>query len=892
MSQDTKSTFNERILWQIKKCREGSESFQNPTKLTEFDLPLLLRIVLSTLSLPPPDLETCKDHLSIHFALVLDLQLAYISNNFSLLKNCSLLKRFQKGDVMESIPLAGINSTKSQSLMEAFAQPYEGDLPALFKECLDEYAESATGVEASKRAYNRSIPVIQSSGMGKSRLVEEMGKLVFTIPVNLRESQPSSVASYPPADDELREYFNDYKKKSDELVQVTYAILLTVLFDLVTPLAQEIGKRHTEIEGAKQWAEYLKEGQTAEEVGPRRNMLYAALVAKAKERLAKVKTEDRMVESDEKVKQTIQVLTGSEKVATYFSGLYRSCLRFCEAVVPKGQEQNGNVCLIYFDEAHALTTPHSNPGPLCRMSPYHNLGRVLEVICASPVFFIFLSTSPNLRQFPRTPYHHPSLIYTPGCRVFPPFTELPFDVFAERAFMDLALAYEPVSLDNVCTTNIMSHFGRPMWFVHHQLWKDQERKRGPGEPLPQGRRVGDVITLAVDKIGAHGAPAKSTASNLASIGVRVGLTFDSKTRSSRLMEAKLVESHMRIIYAIPQHGEYMQTGSPSEPLLAEAAARRLERCRGGIVEAGPTILADSCEDGFLARGERGELCGRLLVTIAHDLAVQKLFKHHSFEPKYHRPIPVLDFLLALFAQPHHNLILDAAPIHFNTFSHGPSKPRTLKEAFSNAYVSFSHFEIAQDSKVLEASQLSYSLIRGCAIQAKNNQVSIDAVIPIHMGSITDPITTGTTSAINLRFQNRKDVQSCSVDRSITVPNVLQPVISIVFELGEEHPPPPLVRAHNASRPEKAQVHVDDHHYMLIARGHGPETFNAVSEQSKPSYDAILGTGDVLEDFPRGHNEKLVKYFERMRPLQHGNTIASLSELQGQGRASAHQLAPK
>ena len=41
------------------------------------------------------------------------------------------------------------------------------------------------------------------------------------------------------------------------------------------------------------------------------------------------------------------------------------------------------------------------------------------------------------------------------------------------------------------------------------------------------------------------------------------------------LQSKLVQSHMRVIYSIPQHRCYMRTGTPSEPILAEAAAQAM-----------------------------------------------------------------------------------------------------------------------------------------------------------------------------------------------------------------------------------------------------------------------------------------------------------------------------
>jgi hypothetical protein len=39
----------------------------------------------------------------------------------------------------------------------------------------------------SSKLYARLLPLVQSSGMGKSRLIDELSKKYFVIPLNLRE---------------------------------------------------------------------------------------------------------------------------------------------------------------------------------------------------------------------------------------------------------------------------------------------------------------------------------------------------------------------------------------------------------------------------------------------------------------------------------------------------------------------------------------------------------------------------------------------------------------------------------------------------------------------------------------------------------------------------------
>ncbi|CAE6420460.1 unnamed protein product [Rhizoctonia solani] len=926
---------------QIRRYRETSEGFTDPTTLGLHDYSPFLHILLSAFRLEPSDVKSCSKYLGNRLDLLTRLQSAYASNKFIELRSLFSPDDFRPAPVKlyDSIPLSrsANNSNKSNDLKDSFELTYEGDLPQLFKNSLNKNARSIARLSAANRAHNKSISIIQSSGMGKSRLVDETSNLLFTIPINLRETITQGALTYPPADANLRAYFDYSGNISDKVMQAEHAIFLSALFDAVAPLAENFKQDMTAVEQAMKWAEWLKEGQTTMSVGSNRRNLYNDVVIEARERLSKVKTvlieyntepeeipmdidalptalktrlsedkttameidttlmesnatsmttgppmkADNLMKTDAApmgmkttvtmARSPIKVLLEPGVLYSLFSALGKSWSRLQKALATDDKGHvNDNMCFVYFDEAHGLTKPPPKVGPLCRMSSYHNLCKVLVELCDKPVFFIFLSTNSNLQQLAPSPYDHPSLRVSQGYGIFPAFTELPFDVFVESAMRKLAR--DKVSLANVCTADIMSRFGRSMWFAHHRLWLNQQQEEGT--PVPVQQRVKHIFLFALDKISAHGIEKKYGASGLAAIGTRVGINFDSSTRSSNLMETKLVESHMRVVYAIPEHREYMRTGSPSEPILAEAAGRRLSELDGKIMEAGPKILAESCQKGFIARGERGELCGRLLLTIAHDLAIPKGLD--AQDPNYHRPIPVIDFLCALFAKSHRSTVLGATPINSDP-STSLNDPLALGKRFENAYVSFSHFELARDSNVLGASLLQYSLIRGCAIQAKEGQVSIDAVIPIHMGGVTDMITSSTMSAINVQFKNRKDVKYCTVDRSITVPDVGQPVITIVFELGDESLRPARVHAEKL-RDGKPQDASDDLHYLLVSRGHGPETFGVVDARTRPWYDIILGTGDVMDDFPRADEPELVDYVKQMMPLRDEHTTKHLTVL--------------
>jgi hypothetical protein len=160
---------------------------------------------------------------------------------------------------------------------------------------------------------------------------------------------------------------------------------------------------------------------------------------------------------------------------------------------------------------------------------------------------------------------------------------------------------------------------------------------------------------------------RSDDGDLAALSLRLLLEFEPRREISVNAENRLVEGHMRIAYSVPKHREYLRSGAPSEPILAEAAARVMESI-GSI----PNALLKMVQDGLISKGERGELVARLLLILAHDRAARKartnlspesspLLSEPRFTPTHHVlysvPILLVDFLRELVGEDHLQEIL-------------------------------------------------------------------------------------------------------------------------------------------------------------------------------------------------------------------------------------------
>ncbi|KAG8731819.1 hypothetical protein FRC10_001434 [Ceratobasidium sp. 414] len=217
---------------------------------------------------------------------------------------------------------------------------------------------------------------------------------------------------------------------------------------------------------------------------------------------------------------------------------------------------------------------------------------------------------------------------------------------------------------------------------------------------------------------------------------------------------------------------------------------------------------------------------------------------------------MLDFLHALFAKKHHKTVLGARSVT------GEAGVLTLEQASAESFVSFSHFALAKDSETLASPSLAGALVRGMALQAKDNQVSIDAVIPVHMGSLTMPISPATTSAINLQFKNHQ------------LQDLEKPVLSIIFQFGA-NPPEGTSHVHVQELPHptmrqgEGRTHYDDHHYEIIVYGRHAEAFNAIPSAAGSHYDAILGQGGFEDNFARQQHQANLAAMWNLKPAFSG-----------------------
>jgi hypothetical protein len=159
-------------------------------------------------------------------------------------------------------------------------------VPFVGKEALDALLTHVDQERNKKGAYAPCCSVVQSSGMGKSRLLDELSKKYFLIPINLRKSPSTGVYTispfssitlmflgYPPSDDSVRDLLTKSKSAKGAYVRSLYFLL--VLFERTTRvITEDLKDAHDRSTCITKFREFMADGQTRRSVGEKRKKFY------------------------------------------------------------------------------------------------------------------------------------------------------------------------------------------------------------------------------------------------------------------------------------------------------------------------------------------------------------------------------------------------------------------------------------------------------------------------------------------------------------------------------------------------------------------------------------------------------------------------------------------
>jgi hypothetical protein len=372
---------------------------------------------------------------------------------------------------------------------------------------------------------------------------------------------------------------------------------------------------------------------------------------------------------------------------------------------------------------------------------------------------------------------------------------------------------------------------------------------------------------------------------LAALSVRLLLEFEPRRTQAMEVEKLMIAGHLRVANIIPQHREYVFSSTPSEPIVAEAACQVLRR--KDMVH----LLSQNVNEGLIEKGQRGELVARLLLTLAHDQALETMqVRPRAYQGQldklYTSPIPVENFFRALFTKEHADTLLTRHP------DNDPDGP-IFQEAFSDAFVMFTHFGKAADDRCMSHTFMFMALCRNMAISCWEGMHSADICIPIHFGR-NEPLSRNTTSAILVSVKNRTNVlapsaTSVDVTKMAFTDGTERPFIILILQLGvqgkaryvptevRENDDPELLEPYylpthgcssvldatvglslpgESARIGSRRVMKRSSCYTIDARGCRSSVFRVVKADDEPLFSIILSSDSLLSEHGRKNIENL------------------------------------
>ena len=438
----------------------------------------------------------------------------------------------------------------------------------------------------------------------------------------------------------------------------------------------------------------------------------------------------------------------------------------------------------------------------------------------------------------------------------------------------------------------MTYIDLPNAFARCRFWTLLTGAEGDTEEI-----LPTIIDLARTKLICHHEIAVThtqlqPAARTAVLDVLLSLDFEPRRQAARSREAELVASNMCIAFSVPKDREYLRCGYPSEPLLAEAAARQMDEFQTHAVDPDTSVMADILKSefssGLLDLGQRSEVVFRLLVSEAYRRAVRQ--DHPNDSPiNFSSGCLLTTFINTLFSEHCANQILSSLPDNVRDSV-------TFADAFKGAIVRFTHFGKMADDSATTTETMFTAFVRCMAIICWTSQDIVDLLIPIlfiPQGMLQESAMTGLLIQIKRRKTKGSTIayEINQTDLLFFPPSIVDErlYITLVAELGVQLPisptaitktkakdrhtpstsklpketarkptageiPTSLATPLKVTIPEQPDIihHPRDVHprYSIYAYGCSNTVYNVISDSDRATYKFLLTNRDMLDEHPR------------------------------------------
>ncbi|EDR02266.1 uncharacterized protein LACBIDRAFT_295447 [Laccaria bicolor S238N-H82] len=694
--------------------------------------------------------------------------------------------------------------------------------------------------KSAPQVYANYASIVQSSGMGKSRMTDELAKTCFVITMNLRGMHTTG---YPPADGALRDYLTSVSSKNEAFDRADKFFEALFTHTLETLKQEEYeGCDYSNV--ASKFRKRMTEGQTMQSHNQYHKQFYQEVIYKASQ-LKRDPPQDEIppqhldTHEDTYVAVCIATDISSQSASAEPAEMARTHSQptpaklaltaepaemartnsqptpaklaltllcdFLKKLYIRPDGENADevpLIILAFDEAHTIAERKGSENEE-QWSVIYQVRQLLRSFRTLSVFSLFLSTTGKISEFtPAAEYDLSKRIIKGDLIPGQPLTDLGFDPFAHKISLN-----GDWNLECLTSPGHICSMGRPLFATRWQAGSDDVKR--------------DILIFAAAKLMAEEFVKKfSDDQKLACLAQRIPLEFQSTNYIEQSNERKQVEGHMRVCLKIDGACQTMTTASSSEPILSEAAYFLMTRDHSfNAADALKSVM-----EGFaISKGDRGEFLVLLLLTLARDATVGPPSIYGNPE-KGNRFFSLADFFLGGL---------------FNCSEKSAQELHKLASDFPQAKMHFSHFVKVHEFKAIDLTSLLLLIGRGAGVLCANNQNGVDIInaflkngTKLEIGNaglvliqVKNDSAYGTQpqqelfDAMNPHDLNILEDKGCAV-----------PIIKIVFALAAKKPLLKVVRK-NASASYRAVI------YEIWCAGLSPDVLLPIKE--KGVWEALL-----------------------------------------------------
>ncbi|KAF5341557.1 hypothetical protein D9757_014561 [Collybiopsis confluens] len=688
-------------------------------------------------------------------------------------------------------------------------------------------------------SYAPYCAIVQSTGTGKSRTVDEFSKYHFVVPLNLRKP---SAEGFPPSDAQVYNFLASdsvhglAKRDLDQQVEAFMIALFEKCNEVIKrAVGDHPGENWLETSKAAIWfREKMTEGQSFGSQGAYRIQFYDDVIKNANKIIP---------EADQPKPKKARDSDPTRNPLVYSKA---------KELTENWNETSNVVIYLAFDEAHSLTRRMRDTGKVTEIGadadppPLYYLRKVLRACRLLPLFAIFLSTTGRIDQFiPPKEDDDSARLQSGELRLIPPFCALGWDHGALPVPAKMKLS-------SVASIEYKASLGRPLFAFRYRTalnLNDPDRKE----------IIDNIVSFTAQKLirrDTNHRPDRLTRDQeLACLSARLPIEFMSSIPTQA--EKDQIGKHMRVCLLVDEGFLRFTSFNPSEPIVAEGAYNLMYDNR--LSFNAPQALSNILHGFSVHQGDRGELVAMLLITLARDSAVSS---------SSNGVCGVVEFLQKLIYQPtqssdHFSLLMGIKP---SVYQGSKDQNTTLESAFRKIQLHFNHFVKRQQQDHLSDEVLRGFIARCAAVMGANNQSGIDLVAPTVLG---DELSKSSQGFIMWQVKNDDSytakIQTDLFEKMDPVrmgflgkdERLATPIIRIVFALAGKTPAICYVQT---------QKQRNFTSYDIWISGLSSKVFNVVSPSDEATWNTLLDVSQRWKAMYRHKDTNTMKLMKNMNPM--------------------------